>query len=144
MTEALEVIREQSKAEQQEKLDIIAPLVKRLQLRNPEVDALLKLPKKNLKALNKKVEDRLNEKIHKTTVIHDPTKPANLLWAVAKQACPSDARVVPNKRYNANLSGVQVLACFAAAKQLYALAQEKKDAATTSLSTGNKTVEEQK
>jgi hypothetical protein len=137
--DALEVIREQSKAEKQEKLTVIAPLVKRLQLRNPEVDALLKLPKKNLKALNKKVEDRLNAKTHQITAIQDPAKPAKLLWSIAKAACPGGQKVNMNQRYTVSLHGAQIMGCFAMAKSLYGLAEEK---SADSLSTGSNDKEE--
>jgi hypothetical protein len=133
----VDLVREQARVEEKEKLALITPLIHGLQLRNSEVDALLTLPKKNLKALNKKVEDRLSMKNH-TTVIHDPTKPANLLWAVAKAACPPNEKVVVGRRYMANLSGVQVMACFASAKQLYALAQEKKDVVDKKVDTDEK------
>lgn len=110
--------------EKQEKLALIAPLVQGLALRKTEVDALLLLPKRNLKALNKKVEDRLNAKVHVTTRIVEPAKPAKLLWAIAKAACPNGERVDVSRKYIVHLYGVQVMGCFAMSKQLYSLANE--------------------
>jgi hypothetical protein len=131
---------EASKAKEleKEKLTIMKPIINSLCLKNSDVDALLLLSKKQLKALAKKLETRLNKKSHKetTTIIKDPVKTANLLWAIAKSACSPGTKLIPNKRYTVNLMGIQILGCFSMAKSLYALADPISTSFTSTVKEG--------
>ncbi len=110
---------------EQEKLEIIAPMIHKLALRKEEVAALLTLSKVTLKHLNTKVADVLGTRKH-STVIRDPRVPAKLLWAVAKSATVAGEKIEANRVYTARLTGTQILACYSVATTLYNVDRDAK------------------
>lgn len=110
----------------EEKYEIIKPLIRRLQLSKKDIEALMTLQKDRLRMLFAKLRKLLTHRLPSETELNT----ANLLWSIWKTATDRYGyRIKSHKKYIIEVSGTLLYACQARATVLYAIMKREKNGA---------------
>ena len=110
----------------EEKYEIIKPLVSRMGLSKKDIEALMTLRKDRLRILFAKLQKLLAHRLPSERELNT----ANILWSIWKNATDRYGfRIKSEKKYIIEVSGALLYACQGRATVLYAIMKREKNGA---------------